>query len=92
MLGTSPALYIINKFRKEVAKMKNNTLKRKTVTPQDAAEIYGLSVGTLANLRCKKTGPEYHFCGRRIYYRVEELEAWLFQNRVLTIDSINKNN
>lgn len=70
--------------------MKNKTEKRKTVTPQDAAEIYGLSVGTLANLRSKKIGPQYYTCGRRVFYRVEELEAWLLRNPALTIDSINQ--
>lgn len=72
--------------------MKINTEKKKAITPQEAAKIYGLSVGSLANLRANGRGAAYHKCGKRVFYRVEELEAWLFQNRILTIDSINKNN
>ena len=66
-------------------------LYRKAVTPREAAELYGLSVGSLANLRSKKLGPRYYTRGRKIFYRVDDLEAWLFQNQILTIDSINLN-
>ena len=62
--------------------------KRITITPKEAAEIYGLSVGTLANDRYNKRGPKYFRCGRKILYRVDYLEGWLFQNPVLTIDSL----
>ena len=70
--------------------MKTEWKGRRTVTPQMAAKIYGLDVGTLANDRCRKRGPRYFRCGRRVFYRVEDLEAWLFRNPVLTIDSINQ--
>lgn len=72
--------------------MKNNPLKRRAVSPKQASEIYGLSIGTLANERYHKRGPKYFRCGRKILYLVEDLEAWLFQNPVLTIDSINNAN
>lgn len=72
--------------------MKNKTEKRKTVTPQEAAEIYGLNVATLANLRCQKRGSKYFRCGRKVLYLVEDLEAWLLRNPVLTIDSLNQSN
>jgi hypothetical protein len=72
--------------------MEKKTEKRRTVTPQKAAEIYGLSVGHLANLRSRGLGASYHKRGRRVYYLVDHLEAWLLQNPVLTIDSLNLNN
>lgn len=62
---------------------------RKTVSPHQAAEIYGLSVGTLANLRSQKRGPKYFRCGRKILYKIEDFEKWLLSNPVLTIDSLN---
>jgi hypothetical protein len=65
---------------------------QRTVTPQQAAENYGLCVGTLANERYHKRGPKYFKCGRKVLYRVEDLENWLLQNPVLTSDSINQNN
>ncbi|MCE5265974.1 MAG: helix-turn-helix domain-containing protein [Deltaproteobacteria bacterium] len=68
--------------------MPKKIIVRKAVTPQEAAEIYGLSVGSLANLRVKRQGARYHLCGRRVFYLVEDLEAWLLRNPVLTIDSL----
>lgn len=70
--------------------MQKITEIRRTVTPQMAAEWYGLDVGTLANDRYHKRGPKYFRCGRRVFYLVEDLEAWLLRNPVLTIDSINQ--
>lgn len=72
--------------------MEKKIVERKTVTPQEAADIYGLSVGTLANMRAKKIGSPYHVRGRRVFYLVAELEAWLLEHRILTIDAIQQNN
>lgn len=71
--------------------MGKKLLERKSVTPQQAATIYGLSVGHMANLRSKGRGCRFFRCGRRIYYRVDELENWLLGNPVLTTDSIQLN-
>ena len=61
------------------------------LTAQQVAERYpAYSVGTLANLRCMKKGSKYFKIGKRVFYRVEDVEAWLFQNPVLTIDSIDR--
>ncbi|HOQ40820.1 MAG TPA: hypothetical protein PK178_01635 [Smithellaceae bacterium] len=70
--------------------MNEKNVKRKTVTPQEAAEIYTLNVRTLANERAKKCGCPYYLRGRRVFYLVTELEAWLLEHRVLTIDSIKQ--
>lgn len=66
--------------------MKTN--ERQTLTPQEAAERYGLSVGTLANLRCNKQGPQFYKVGRKCLYRISEFETWLYSQPVKTIDSI----
>jgi hypothetical protein len=68
--------------------MKKTPITRRTVTPQEAAEIYGLSVGSLANMRTKRLGARYYTCGRRVFYLVEDLEAWLLRNPVMTINSL----
>ena len=72
--------------------MKSKTVKRRAVTPREAAEIYGLSVGTLANLRYQKRGARYHLVGRKVLYLVEDLEAWLLRNPILTTDSLPEDN
>jgi len=47
--------------------MNEKNVKRKTVTPQEAAEIYTLNVRTLANERAKKCGCPYYLRGRRFF-------------------------
>ena len=48
----------------------------------EAADYLGLSASTLAKQRLKGTGPVYSKAGPRIVvYSVEDLDAWLAQNR-----------
>jgi hypothetical protein len=42
-----------------------------------AAERVGLAVETLRKLRQNNRGPAYEKHGRLIYYRVDDLDAWL---------------
>lgn len=58
--------------------------ERKALTTQEVVEIYGMNQGTLANLRWMKTGPKYYRRGRRILYKPEDIERWLFASPVLT--------
>jgi hypothetical protein len=46
-----------------------------------AASQVGLSVSTLAKLRLRGGGPAYCKLGRRVIYRLDDLEAWLERNR-----------
>lgn len=50
---------------------------RLSVKPTTAAEMLGLSRGTLANWRTEGRGPRYIKSGKHILYRVSNLEAWL---------------
>ena len=63
-------------------------LNKKMLTPKQASEIYGLNLGTLANMRYRKEGPKFYKVGRKVLYDVSELEAYLKKDKVLTIDSI----
>jgi hypothetical protein len=60
----------------------------RTITPEQASAMYGLCKGTLANLRSQKKGCAYFTIGRKVLYRVDDFEKWLFQNPVETVDSI----
>jgi hypothetical protein len=65
-------------------------MEKRAMTPQEASEAYGLSVGTLANLRYQKLGPKYHVVHRRkILYFVLDIETWIKRNPVLTKDSLD---
>jgi len=50
---------------------------RLSVKSTVAAEMLGLSRGTLANWRAEGRGPRYIKLGRDVLYRVSDLEAWL---------------
>ena len=63
--------------------------KKVAVTPKEAAQMYGLSEGTLANLRCRRLGAKFYRAGnKKILYFVSDLEDWLKRNPVLTKDSL----
>lgn len=66
-------------------------IEKKTLTPREFAESYGFSEGTLANLRYQRRGPRYFQVGRKVLYFVEDIESWIRQCPVMTIDSINQN-
>ena len=61
---------------------------KRTATPQEVSEMYGLSVGTLANMRTAKKGPKYYKFGRKVLYDLAEFEAFIKSHPVLTIDDL----
>ena len=46
-----------------------------------ASKYLDLSISTLAKWRHYGTGPRYSKLGRRVVYRVDELEAWIKCNQ-----------
>lgn len=62
-----------------------------TITPEQAEGRYGTNKGTLANLRNRRQGPPYLKVGRKVLYRVEDFERWLFANPVKTMASVEAN-
>ena len=52
------------------------------MSPADASEYLGLAEATLRNMRSQLRGPAYVRCGRRIRYRLIDLDAWLARHRV----------
>ncbi len=61
--------------------------RKRTLTPQQVEEIYGIHVGTLNNMRFQKRGPRHYRLGdgpgkrrRRILYFVEDVEAYIRRN------------
>jgi len=47
----------------------------------ETAKRLGLSISTLAKMRLYGTGPAYSKLGRRVVYRLEDLETWITANR-----------
>jgi len=61
--------------------------QKRALTPKDVQEMYGLTVGHQANMRCKRRGPKFFKVGGSVFLRPEDVDAWFFANPVLTIDS-----
>lgn len=64
--------------------------KIKALSSQDALKLYPVlgSMGSLSNLRYQKKGPRYFKQGRKVIYRPEDIEVYLFENPVLTTNSL----
>jgi predicted DNA-binding transcriptional regulator AlpA len=60
--------------------MPNQSIAR-TMKTEDAATYCGSSASTFEKLRLTGGGPVYSKLGRRVVYRVEDLDAWLAANR-----------
>jgi len=59
-----------------------------TLTGDDIECTYGVDKGTLANYRHMRKGCKFFKVGKRVLYRRDDFEKWLFGNPVLTIDSM----
>lgn len=55
--------------------------KQQVLRTVEAAEYCGSSASTFEKLRLTGGGPVYSKIGRRVVYRVEDLDAWLAANR-----------
>ena len=63
--------------------------EKRALTPAEVEAIYGIPRGSQANMRWARTGPKFYKTGaRKVLYKVEDIEKWLFKNPVLTIDSV----
>jgi transposase len=62
---------------------------RQALTTRQAAEISGISPGTLANWRYRREGPPYYKLRRKkVLYEREEFMEWLLRHPVLTKDAL----
>jgi hypothetical protein len=66
----------------------------KALSPKDVIRRYPAlgCVGTLANLRCQKRGIRFFKMGRKVIYRPQDIEAFLFRTPVLTLDQQDEGN
>lgn len=70
--------------------MREHQVEQKSGTRRDIAIRYGLSEGTLSNLAWLKRGPRFYKRGRRAIYFFDDVEKWLKEEAVLTIDSVRE--
>ncbi|MEI6313647.1 MAG: hypothetical protein WCO89_02165 [Syntrophus sp. (in: bacteria)] len=77
-----------NSVEKCAFRKNGQAITKIAATPQELRKAYGYLESTAANERCKKTGAPYFLVGRRVYYRIDEFEAWFFSRPVKTRESI----
>lgn len=58
-----------------------NNEKQTLLTVQQVSEAYGIAKSTLAKMRLNGDGPVFVKLGRRVFYRHDDLNAWVFENR-----------
>ena len=58
---------------------------KKVLTVQDVAALTGLSLSTLYQMTSKQQIPHYKPTGKHVYFDRGEIEEWMKQNRVGTI-------
>lgn len=54
----------------------------KTLDTVGAAKYTGLAASTLEKARVTGTGPQYAKLGRRVVYRIADLDAWMVKRIV----------
>jgi predicted DNA-binding transcriptional regulator AlpA len=55
------------------------------LSPDRAAQVLGVPARTLEAWRWRRTGPPYIKLGKRVGYRVADIESWLAAQRVETL-------
>ena len=63
-------------------------MKKLYATPDELHEGYGLNPRTLANQRCKKEGIPYKKVGRKVLYKITDVEKYVESQTVLTSISV----
>lgn len=58
----------------------------KLLTTKEAAQILGLSAGTLEVWRCIGKGPRYFKVGRRVGYKQHDLEKYIESCSILPLE------
>jgi excisionase family DNA binding protein len=61
---------------------------KNVLTFSEVATLTGLSKSHLYKLTCKNKIPHYKPSGKMVYFNKQEVETWLMQNRVKTVDEI----
>ncbi len=60
---------------------------KKMIGRREAAAMYGVACGTLANMLSQRRGPRAYKVGRKILYKLEDLELFFTANPLQTVDS-----
>ena len=62
--------------------MERKRMEKKYLAPKEVEKIYGLSEKWLANMRWEKIGIPYRKIGKKVLYRIEDVENYLEKHAV----------
>lgn len=80
---------IQNQLKEVLELLKNNSLLQKEfLTLEETALYLGQSKSSLYKLTSKKEIPFYVPGGKMIYFRKKELNAWIINSKVETVDDL----
>ena len=68
--------------------MEKKVFQARMVSTIEAAELFSVSTGTLQNWRSLKVGPRYFKMGRKILYKLDDLEAFFMSTPVLPMEGM----
>ena len=55
-------------------------MEKRYLTRRQVGEIFGISPKWLANLNSQGKGPRYLKLGKKVLYRVQDVEKWIEEN------------
>lgn len=73
--------------KKALYPIKQKPVPQKWLRADQLSEYCGLAKGTLGNMRNQRRGPSFFKIKGIILYKVEEVDRWIEDGRVLTMDS-----
>jgi len=79
-------------IQEQLDRIERNTLlaSKKVLTFDDVAILTGLSRSYLYKLTSTNQIPHYKPSGKQLYFDREEIESWLKQNRVATVEETER--
>ena len=82
----------MDEILKQLDRIERNTLlsSKNVLTFDDVVLLTGLSKSYLYKLTSSNQIPHYKPSGKQLYFDREEIENWLKQNRVATVEETNR--
>jgi excisionase family DNA binding protein len=82
--------FIQNELKEIKELLRKQTIQQKEIlTIEEASEFLGLSVSRLYKMTSNKEIPHYKPGGKKIYLNRNEIEGWILNSRVASINDVD---
>lgn len=65
-------------------------MTKNILTAKEVAEYLGMNISYLYKLTMNRAIPYYKPSGKKIYFKLQEVEEWLLSNRISTNEEIDQ--